>query len=259
MKKSRKIKLWVGIAFLVFVLLLALFLFTDENIEIVKSVFSKDLEGDAAQDQLRELGWRGYATIIILSMLQVAIPFLPAEPVQVLGGASFGFWYGVALCTIGVVIGNTIIYILYKIYGEKLSAYFDKKISLDMSNENTLAKLTLVVFILYFLPAIPYGMICFFAATMGLKYPRYITVTVLGSIPSVIISVGLGHVAVATSWVLSVSVLGVLIALLGIAIWKKDYLMGKLNGFMNRIKNSGSSQENSSQDNSSCDDSVEEN
>ena len=242
MKQSRKVKVWADLAFFLLAILLALFLFTDENIEIVRTVFSKDLEGTAAQDQLRELGFRGYMTISILSMLQVIIPFLPSEPVQILGGASFGFLHATVLCTIGVVVGNTIIYILYRFYGERLATYFDKKINLDTSSESTIAKMTLVVFILYFLPAIPYGMICFFAATMGLKYPRYITVTTLGSIPSILIGVGLGHMAVVSSWVLAVCILGGLIILLGIAVWKKDFLMEKLNVFIHKIRGKKSEQ-----------------
>lgn len=237
MKKSRKMKLWAGIGFIAFACLLALFLFIDkDNIEILKVVFSQDLEGEAVHDQLMKFGIRGYITITLLAMLQVVVAVMPAEPIQVLSGVAFGFLPGIILCTIGVVLGNTIIYILYKIYGEKLADYFDKKFHLNVDNENTLTKLTIVVFVLYFLPAIPYGMICFFAATMGLKYPRYIFVTTLGAIPSVCIGVGLGHVAVVSSWVLSVVVFGVLIALLALAMWKKEYLMGILNRFLNKKK-----------------------
>ena len=118
--------------------------------------------------------------------------------------------------------------------------------------------MTIVVFVLYFLPAIPYGMICFFAATMGLKYPRYITVTTLGSIPSIIIGVGLGHMAVVNSWVLSVCILGALIILLGIAIWKKDFLMEKLNVFMHKVKGTQAKQETSAQDIPTIDSEEEE-
>ncbi len=237
MKKSFKMKFWADIGFVVFALLILLFLFADkDNIEILKTVFAKDLEGEAVHDKLMEFGIRGYIAVVLLSMLQVVVAFLPAEPIQVLSGVAFGFLPGIILCTIGVVLGNTIIYLLYKMYGEKLGAYFDKKLNLDMGSESTLAKLTIAIFILYFLPAIPYGMICFFAATMGIKYPRYIIVTTLGAIPSVCIGVGLGHVAVVTSWVLSVAVFGALVVILGLVVLKKDYFLAKLNGFLNRGK-----------------------
>ena len=237
MKKSTKMKFWANVAFIVFALLILIFLFADkDNVEILKTVFAKDLEGEAVHEKLMEFGVRGYIAVVLLAMLQVVVAFLPAEPIQVLSGVAFGFLPGVILCTIGVVLGNTIIYLLFKVYGEKLGAYFDKKLNLDMGNESTINKLNIVVFVLYFLPAIPYGMICFFAATMGLKYPRYIITTTLGAIPSVCIGVGLGHVAVTTSWVLSVAVLGVLIVLLLLAFWKREYFIAKLNGFLNRGK-----------------------
>ena len=236
MKKSLKMKIWAGVAFVLSAFLLMLFLFTDKNIEILKTVFAKDLEGEAVHEKLMEFGIRGYVTVVVLSMLQVVVAFMPAEPIQVLSGVAFGFLPSIALCTIGVILGNTVIYLLFKLYGEKLGSYFDKKLNLDMGDGSTITKLTIVIFTLYFLPAIPYGMICFFAATMGMKYPRYILVTTLGAIPSVCIGVGLGHVAVVTSWVLSVVVFAVLVVLLSFAVWRKEYFMGKLNGFLNKAK-----------------------
>ena len=236
MKKQNKIKLITALSTIPIIFLLGLFLFTGENIEILKTVFSKDLTNEEIQDHLSGFGIRGQVTLSILAMLQVIIAVLPAEPIQVIAGLTFGLWIGILVCTVGVVLGNTVIFLLYKIYGDRMRNYFDKKLDINLDGTGNSVKIAVVIFILYFLPAIPYGMICFLAATVKMKYPRYILVTTLGAIPSICIGVGLGHVALASSWILSVAILAVLVIILGFVMVKKDYFIGKINEYLKKNK-----------------------
>ena len=87
-------------------------------------------------------------------MLQVVMAFLPAEPVQVIAGITFGFLRGLAACAFGVILGNSIIYLLYRVFGDKLNDYFDKNLDFDIEKVGASGKLTAFIFILYFLPAI---------------------------------------------------------------------------------------------------------
>ena len=236
MKKIHKGKLFAALSFIPILFLLYLFLFTGDNKEILKTVFSKDLTNDEIQEHLSGFGIRGQITISILAMLQVVIAVLPAEPIQVVAGLTFGFWIGTLACLVGVAVGNTVIYVLYKIFGDRLLTYFNHKLDIDFSSASTTYKVALVIFILYFLPAIPYGMICFLAATLGMKYYRYIIITTLGALPSVCIGVGLGHIALESSWIISVAVFAVLLLFLCIIMVKKDYFLEKINSFLKSKK-----------------------
>lgn len=236
MGNDRKTKIVTGILIIPVIFLLGLFLFTGENVEIIKTVFTADLSNEQIQEMLADIGWRGYITVAILAMLQVIIAVLPAEPVQVVAGLTFGFPIGLAACLAGVIVGNSIIYFMYKVFGDKIRKYFDKKLDIDMDSAGRNGKVVAVIFLLYFLPAIPYGMICFLAATMQMKYPRFILVTALGALPSVCIGVGLGHIALEFSWVLSVGVFLVLVALLAIIMIKRDYFIGKINNYIKKTK-----------------------
>ena len=231
-----KIKIFSVVLFAILFALLMFFLLSAENIAIIKSVFSDEVSSDEVHEVLSGLGIRGYATVAILAMLQVIFTVLPAEPVQVIAGLTFGLPVALLLCTIGVIVGNTIIYVLYHLFGDRLNKYFDKKLHFDFDKLASSKKTTLTIFILYFLPAIPYGMICFFAATLRMKYPRYIIVTTLGSIPSIFIGVALGHIAVSTSWILSVALFLVLVIVLAILMKKKDLLFEKLDNVMSEEK-----------------------
>ena len=236
MSNDKKTKIVTGILIIPVIFLLGLFLFTGENVQIIKTVFTSDLSNDQIQEMLAEIGWRGYITVAVLAMLQVVIAVLPAEPVQVVAGLTFGFPIGLAACLAGVVLGNSAIYFMYKVFGDKIRKYFDKKLDIDMDSAGRNGKITAVIFLLYFLPAIPYGMICFLAATMRMKYPRFILVTTLGALPSVCIGVGLGHIALEFSWILSVAVFVVLVALLAIIMIKREYFIGKINNYIKKSK-----------------------
>ena len=148
--KSLKLKIVAITISVIVVALLAWFLLSDENILLFKSIFSGNYTQDEIQDKLREVGIRGYITISVLSMLQVIVAILPAEPVQVLAGITFGFIRGLAACAVGVFIGNTIIYLLYKLLGTKLNTYFDKNLDIDIEKAGESGKIIALIFILYF-------------------------------------------------------------------------------------------------------------
>ena len=232
--KKTKIRIAAICGFAVLFSLLMWFLFSGGNLELLKSVFDGEQSREEIRDKLAQFGIRGYVTVAALAMIQVVMTFLPAEPIQVLAGLTFGFPIGLLCCIVGVILGNSIIFALYRTFGEGIREHFVKNMHIDFERVSVSKKTVAVVFILYFLPAIPYGMICFLAASVGMKYPRYITVTTLGAIPSVCIGVGLGHLALATSWVVSAIIFGVLIILLAVMLIKKDVVFRRLNRYIEK-------------------------
>ncbi len=227
-----KYKIITAISLAIFLSLLLCFFLSGDNAMLLRSIFIEKQTGDELRESLLALGFRGYITIATLSMLQVLVAFLPAEPVQVIAGLSFGFPLGLLCCAMGVFVGNLMIYILYRVYGERIQDYFIRNINIDFEKAATSEKIVLIVFILYFLPAIPYGMICFFAASVGMKYPRYAIVTFLGSLPSICIGVGLGNMAIEYGFLISLAVFLVLLALLAVALLNQKKLFAKVNAYI---------------------------
>lgn len=213
---------------------LGVFLFSGDNFDLLRSLFLENHTADELRDKLSDLGIKGYITVTVLSMLQVVLTFLPAEPVQVLSGLAFGFPIGILLCTLGVLIGNSIIFLLYRRYGNSLRSYFVNNLHVDLDKAAKSTKITIIVFILYFMPAIPYGMICFFAASVGMKYTRYILVTTLGAIPSILIGVALGHIALAASWALTIVVFALVLIILTVVMIKKRAIFEWVNKFISK-------------------------
>lgn len=235
-KKSTALKVTVGIVFVCLFFLMLVFLFWGENATLTKALFTGDISGEEYQERISSFHLTDYLIVAFLAMLQVVFTFLPAEPVQVIAGISFGFVNGILCCFIGVFLGSTVIYLLYKIYGERLGVYFNKNLNIDFEGASTSGRVALVIFVLYCLPAIPYGLICFFACTCQIKYPRYIFLTTLGALPSVCLGVGLGHVSVAYSWAISLAVFIVLVTLLLLLFRYREPLFAWVNRLLAKEK-----------------------
>ena len=210
-KSMKKIKILLFVLVLVVFAALLCFLFAGDNFLVLKEIFRTGATKAEIQQSIGKLGIRAYIVVFVLAMIQVVLTFIPAEPLHVISGISFGLGRGLAVCLLGILVGNTIIYFLYKAFGKKISNFFAANVDFDFSLAQKSKKVALLVIILYCLPAIPYGLICFFAATMGMKYPKYILITGIGSIPSLILDVGLGHITMATSWAVSITIFFVII------------------------------------------------
>lgn len=220
-KKKIKRKIFTGIGMLILVVGLLFLLFSGGNEQLIHDIIAGEPASKILED-VQSLGWRGGVVFGVLSMVQVVMTFFPAEPVQVLAGLSYGLWIGILICTAGVIVGNTIVYILCKVYGDRLKDYFQKNIEVDFDVLRKSKRVTLLIFILYILPAIPYGLICFFTSSLNFKYPKYIVVTLLGSIPSIVVGVALGHIT-ANNWIVSVVIfLLIVVALILLGIYRKQ-------------------------------------
>jgi len=233
-KSTKKWKILAGILFVLIFCGLVVFLFSGENFNVLKEIFRSDATKEDVQLAIDKLGIRSYIVVGVLAMLQVVFTFVPAEPLHVVAGISFGLWRGILICLIGIMLGNTIIFVLNKIFGAKLKDFFTANIDFDFDIAKRSKKIALIVIILYCLPAIPYGIICFFAASMGMKYSKYILITGIGSIPSLFLDVVLGHVTMATSWIISIIVFIVILVLL-ILMWRfKSQIFDKVNEFVRK-------------------------
>ena len=149
-------KKWKIIAILTFVLILiglVFFLFSGDNFGLLKEIFNTNATKEEIRNSISKLGVRSYIVVFVLAMVQVVFTFIPAEPLHVVSGISFGLWKGILVCFIGILVGNTIIYILNKTFGAKLKHFFETNIDVDFSKAKTSNKIALIVIILYCLPA----------------------------------------------------------------------------------------------------------
>jgi len=221
---------------MVALVILICFALSEGGLKLIKNLFIQGHSPQELQDTLQEFGWKGHIVITVLAALQVVCTFLPSEPIQVLAGFTFGFHTGILCCMIGVLVGGTLIYMLQKSFGDRLRGFFVKKLNLDLEKIAHSSKIFRITLALYCLPAVPYGMVCFLAASMGMSYRRFIVLTFLGALPSVCIGVALGHMTIVSDWIVTVCVFAVLILMMIVLFIKKDVLFSKLNRYADATK-----------------------
>ena len=231
MSKQKLATMIVGILLLAGVIA---FLLSGDNLAVLKSFFRPGITRDEIRETAQDFGWKGAVSLMLLSMLQVVLMFLPAEPVQVIAGISCGLWQGALICCAGVALGNCVIYVLYRVFGRRLSEYFAVNVDLDLDSAHAARGISLIVLLLYVLPAIPYGMICFFAASTGMKFHRYLLLTMFGSVPSILIGVGLGHLAITASLIWALVIFVALVAVLLVLVRHRKKCFALLNDYIRR-------------------------
>lgn len=234
MEKSKKVKIISLIIASIVIIGLIVFMFSGDNFVIIQGLFDKNVSSEELSILIKSMGIRGAVPLSIISMIQIVVTVIPSEPIQVLSGVCYGFLSGTLICTIGVFLGNTVIYLAFKIFGNKLKNYFEANIDLDWDKLRYSKKVAFFIILLYLLPAIPCGFICLFTASMDMKYPRYIFLTTIGALPSIMVDVGLGHMAMSSSWTLSIIVFALIVILLIILAVKRKQIFELVNKMIHK-------------------------
>lgn len=173
------------------VVVLLFFLFKDIIIEIIK--YTKADDQEAIKTLMREKGWFGYLTVIIVEALEMVVICIPAEFIQIPAGISFHPLISILLCDLGVCLGASIIYFIVHVL--KLNNDYlknkQKRINSIASKKND-QNTQILMYFLFVTPIIPFGAICYFASNKKISYGRYIFTCATGVLPSIVTSIFMG-------------------------------------------------------------------
>lgn len=209
------------------------FFLIDIMIPFVRLQSANDVAG--ASELLKQKGWKGFLAVSLVEALQMLVVFIPAEFIQISSGLSYPFPIALALCDLGVCLGATMIFVLVRVF-HVISGSYEKnlrkidRISANMRDRNTV----FLIYLLFFMPLIPFGAICYYGSGTKLRYPRYILTVATGVIPSIVTSNLMGAAGKAflsnslPIWLL-VLIIILLAAALFLLIWffiKKYFLKG---------------------------------
>lgn len=143
-------------------------------------------------DKLRlfidSFGVFSYLAFIVLVTIQIMIPFIPGEPIEMFAGYAFGGLEGFILCLIAESIGSIIVILLTRKYGQKFVETFFTKEQINKLSFLRQKKVFVLFAIIFMLPGTPKDLLCYFAGLSKFDLiPLFIVVT-LGRIPSIITS-----------------------------------------------------------------------
>ena len=190
MEKTKKIKIVIGLIYLVVLSTFLYFLFQNFNFEDISSI--KVIQSN--KDQLNILKENNLILLIsfffLFTILWVVLLGF-GSPIALIGGFIFGKWIGTIVVTTALSIGALCLYSFGKYF---LYDFLKEKLFTKFKNLNLMfQKKQLLVMILFrFVGFVPFFLANLLPVIFGINTKNYLIGTFVGILPSIFIMVSLG-------------------------------------------------------------------
>ena len=191
MVKSKKIKLFIGLSYLI---LLSTFLFLFFSKFSLQEISSYDFIKDNRSYflELRNTNLFLIFTIFLVVTILWVFPFLGfGSPIALMGGFIFGKWVGTLVVVLGLTIGATFLYIFGNYFLKDMvrEKFLDKFKNL----ENKFKRSEFVYLLIYrFVGGIPWQLSCILPTIFNVKNSNFFFATLIGIIPQIFLAVSIG-------------------------------------------------------------------
>lgn len=163
-----------------------------------------------------------YAALIFTGLWIVRLlALIPGVTLMVLGAMCFGPIYGFLLSLLGIIISESIVFLLAKtILSKKLNEILDKKyIALKKQLQKNNYKLLALGIIC---PIAPTDIVCFLSASSGIKFSTYIWTVAIANIPLMALYSSMGiNFGKSVYGILLIVISIALVAIISIRIWQR--------------------------------------
>jgi uncharacterized membrane protein YdjX (TVP38/TMEM64 family) len=191
MKKAKKIKLFLGLSYLIIV---AVFLFLFFSKFSLQEITSYDFikENKSYFNMLKNSNLFLIFLIFLISTILWVFPFLGfGSPIAILGGFIFGKWIGTIVVVLGLSIGATFLYMFGNYFLRELIK--DKFLNKYKNLEIKFKKSEFFYLLIYrFIGGIPWQLSCVLPTIFNVKVSNFFFATFIGIIPQIFLVVSIG-------------------------------------------------------------------
>ena len=192
MEKAKKIKLFVGLSYLI---LLSVFLFLFFSKFSLQEITSYDFvkENRSYFLELKNSNLFLVFTIFLVLSIMWVFPFLGfASPISLIGGFIFGKWVGTIVVVLGLSIGATFLYIFGNYFLKDLikEKFLKKFNDLDIKFKKSEF---LYLLIYRFIGGVPWQLSCLLPTIFNVKTSNFFFATLIGIIPQIFLAVSIGN------------------------------------------------------------------
>ena len=191
MENTKKIKLFIGLSYLLIVCLFLYFFFSKFSLsEITSYDFLRD--NQSYFFELKKSNLFLISIIFLALTILWVFPFLGfGSPVALMGGFIFGKWIGTFVVVLGLSIGATFLYI----FGNYFLKDFVRERFLDkfQNLEIKFKKSEFIYLLIYrFCGGIPWQLSCILPTLFNVRVKNFLLATLLGIIPQIFLVVSIG-------------------------------------------------------------------
>jgi len=191
MEKAKKIKIFIGLFYLVAICLFLYFFFSKFSLQDLTSYdFIKENRSYFFELKNSNL----FLTSIIFLLLTIlwVFPFLGfGSPVALIGGFIFGKWIGTLIVVLGLSIGATFLYVYGNYFLKDLIR--EKFLNRFRSLETKFKKSEFTFLLVYrFIGGIPWQLSCLIPTLFNVRVKNFLFATLIGIIPQIFLAVSIG-------------------------------------------------------------------
>jgi len=191
MEKNTKIKLYVGISYLILVSTFLFFFFSKFSLQ---EITSYDFIKENSLYLLEFKNSNLFLVSIIFLILTIlwVFPFLGfGSPIALLGGFVLGKWIGTIVVVLGLSIGATFLYIFGNYFLKEL---IEEKFLKKFQNLQIKFKKSEFLYLLIyrFCGGIPWQLSCIIPTIFNVKVKNFFNATLIGIIPQIFLAVSIG-------------------------------------------------------------------
>ena len=191
MEKTKKIKISIGIFYLIAVCLFLYFFFSKFSLQDLTS-YDFIRENRSYFFDLKNSNLFLISIIFLLLTVVWIFPFLGfGSPVALLGGFIFGKWIGTLIVIFGLSIGATFLYMFGNYFLKELirEKFLNKYQKLEMKFK----KSEFIYLLIYrFIGGLPWQLSCLLPTIFNVKVNNFFFATLIGIIPQIFLAVSIG-------------------------------------------------------------------
>ena len=191
MEKTKKIKIFIGLSYLILISIFLFLFFSKFSLQEITS-YNFIKENRSYFLELKNSNLFFISTIFLIFTILWVFPFLGfGSPIALIGGFIFGKWLGTILVVLGLSIGATFLYLFGNFFLKDLirEKFLKRYQSLEIKFKNS----EFFYLLIYrFIGGIPWQLSCLLPTIFNVKAINFFFATLIGIIPQIFIAVSIG-------------------------------------------------------------------
>ena len=171
-------------------------------------------------------GFIGVLALFGLQFAQIFLPILPGEPIELLAGMCYGWFWGMLFLFASTFIISTFIFMLVKKFGKKFVCLFCSEEKINKIESSKLfrnpKKIEKIMLILFLIPGIPKDILVYIGGLLPIKPIRFLLIATFARFPSIISSTLAGDKLIVGNWKMSLIMYAIVFLITGIVLFFID-------------------------------------
>ena len=213
MNKKTKLKIFKITLFVIVVIIfttITIYLFP-----VMKNLSTKQGQIEF-KEKVTNSGIYGILLLFIIQVVQIFLFILPGEPIEILAGMCYGWFWGTIFIMISSAMIATLIFWLVRKIGRQFVYDFSDEEKIKKIENNKIfqnpKKIELIIFILFLVPGTPKDLLTYLSGLLPIKPRRFVAISTIARIPSIVTSTIAGANIAVGDWKKAIWLYGIIVA-----------------------------------------------